>query len=346
MGPFELDRAGAVLNRLLALALAAFFIALAVRFHAPPRRRSRALHPSPAPARALARRRCASLPLAARAAGAGARAGRDGPPRRGVGARPRRRRTTTGSRTWPPGRTRRSRRSRTSTSTLSSSRRSSHFADQGTLHAGQPARAAAAALRADRRPPLDGAQVDPERQGLQAGGPDARSTCSRPTARSPPGGTAARRLRLRGRLPQGLSKNGGGTGEFILPSGRGADRLRPVASCPSSATTRRSGSRRTRTGTSRASTPTTSTWGAPRPPSAAARPSPRASRITGPAEYRYNSVGVLGADTVEGGAAHGGLEDRPQGAPLQRRRGKVGRGARGRGRPSTTTRSTPTTSTR
>ena len=207
MGPLELDRPALVLNRLLALGLAALFVAIAVRFF--PRTEQdpalilTRLQPRPARPRAAP----AAAVRAGAAPGRSARALRPGRPRPegGGGEKEAKDYWKQNLATWKdaplPDLAR-------SSSTSSSSRSASSLHGQGQLRAREPRGAAAGAVPAHRRPPLRGRGLDPGRRALRAGGPH------RPLRRHAARAAGARavgdaRVLLPRPFPDGVTKNGG-----------------------------------------------------------------------------------------------------------------------------------------
>ena len=121
---------------------------------------------------------------------------------------------------------------------------------------------------ARRQIPLTGglhweiARVDARRQAVQARRTARASTSSRRRPPLAPGGKARLGFRFEGSFPGGISKNGGGTMEFILPSGVVLTSF-GRASCRSLGFMRAGRRRRREHATSPRSTPTTTTRGRP-----------------------------------------------------------------------------------
>ena len=332
------------LNRLWLAGGRRLFIVLAVRFFARRERDAATLVHRLRP-RALARGALFFSPWAlAPARAARAPVAR----RRRTGAKAARREAHQGlleARTWPPGRTRPLPSIVDVELDLDLEPEQSWFSGRGHVRARQRPRQAAGADRGDGGAALRGVRLDDRRRGGRARGPRRAARVH--------AGDAARRRRDRcasasaTRAPsrRGSAKNGGGTDEFILPSGvvltsfgaelRADGRLR-----------RGDRHRRGQPVRRRRSTPTTSTRGSPTRASATTSRRRPAITIRIPEAYTANSVGTLVKDEVAGRRADLRVGERSPGRASSTSSRASGPCAGARARRSTTTRRTPTTSTR
>ncbi len=216
LGPLEMDRKALVLNRILALGLAVFFTAVAVRAFG--RRQADAIGTLNRFQGAAAARTILRLaPFAAVPVLAGVFSG--SPCSTGSrAATPRKRPGTTGSRTWPPGRTRRSPTLAAVDLDLVLDPENRAFHNRGTyeLVNDRDVPLARFALTGGRhwkkvRWTMEGNPYQPDdRSGLYV---------FTPPSALPLGGRLRVGFEMEGRFPEGITKNGGGMTEFILPSG-------------------------------------------------------------------------------------------------------------------------------
>jgi ABC-type transport system involved in multi-copper enzyme maturation permease subunit len=297
MGPFEIDRSALVLNRLLVLAAAAFFIVLAVRFHgrrdADPVRIIHRLRPRALWGTALRLSPYALLPLVLGSVlGLSVARGRQSESAEKKAHDYWRQNLATWKdapqpeivdvdlklRLDPEGR---------------------HFATEGRFTLSNPHDAPLPRFAltggfhwTEPKWTLDGKEYTPQnRTSLYA------FTPATPMA---PGGTVNVGFSFEGDFPKGASKNGGGAGEFILPAGVVLTAFGP-SFVPTVGYDEQIGVEEDKNRYEARDYPDDFYVGRTLPAFGSGSAFTARVEISGPADYRYNSVGVLESEKVQNG---------------------------------------------
>jgi len=297
MGPFQMDRTAILLNRLLVLSLAAFFVVLAVRFEgrrdADPVRIIHRLRP-----RALLRTALRLAPFALVPALLGtilgvmiSRGGQSEAAKKKAHDYWKQNIATWKDAKQPE--------IVDADVKLSLDPLRSHFATEGRFTLSNPHDAPLARFAltggfhwTEPKWTLDGLEYKPEnRTSLFAFTPEAPL---------PPGDTVTVGFSYEGEFPQGISKNGGGAGEFILPSGVVLTALGP-SFVPEVGYDEQIGIEEDKNRYESRVYPDDFYVGRTEPAFGSGSAFTARIEVSGPAEYRYNSVGVLESERVEGG---------------------------------------------